>query len=150
MLAVARANLEAPGLRHVQVRHGDIYALPYPNASADLVTIHQVLHYLDDPGRALVEAARVLKPGGRLMIVDFAPHELEYLREQHAHRRLGIAAETACRLAASAAGSSCRAQHDAAAALETASRPDSVAVAGAQAARWPEPHEAARTMRARR
>lgn len=93
MLIIARANLEASGLRHTQVRQGDIYALPFPSASADFVTIHQVLHYLDDPGRALIEASRILKPGGRLLIVDFAPHELEHLRDQHAHRRLGIASD---------------------------------------------------------
>ncbi|WP_246737450.1 metalloregulator ArsR/SmtB family transcription factor [Nordella sp. HKS 07] len=93
MLGVARANLEAASLRQAQVRQGDIYALPFPNAAADFVTIHQVLHYLDDPGRALTEAARVLKPGGRLLIVDFAPHDLEHLRDQHAHRRLGIASD---------------------------------------------------------
>lgn len=93
MLIVARANLEAAGLRQAQMRQGDIYALPFPSASADFVTVHQVLHYLDDPGRALIEAARILKPGGRLLIVDFAPHELEHLRDQHAHRRLGIAPE---------------------------------------------------------
>jgi len=91
MLIIARANLEASGLRHAQVRQSDIYALPFPSASADFVTIHQVLHYLDDPGRALIEASRILKPGGRLLIVDFAPHDLEHLRDQHAHRRLGIA-----------------------------------------------------------
>ncbi len=76
-----------------QIRHGDIYALPFGNGAADFVTIHQVLHYLDDPGRALIEAVRILKPEGRLLIVDFAPHELEALRNDHAHRRLGIAAE---------------------------------------------------------
>jgi ubiquinone/menaquinone biosynthesis C-methylase UbiE len=93
MLAVARANLELAHERRAQVRHGDIMALPFPAGSADLVTIHQVLHYLDDPARALQEAARVLAPSGRLLIVDFAPHELEFLREEHAHRRLGIADE---------------------------------------------------------
>jgi ubiquinone/menaquinone biosynthesis C-methylase UbiE/DNA-binding transcriptional ArsR family regulator len=91
MLAVARAQLDPARYRNIQVRHGDIYALPFPSASADFVTIHQVLHYLDEPGRALIEAARVLNPGGQLLIVDFAPHELEELRELHAHRRLGIA-----------------------------------------------------------
>jgi ubiquinone/menaquinone biosynthesis C-methylase UbiE/DNA-binding transcriptional ArsR family regulator len=93
MLIVARANLEASGLRHAQVRQADIYALPFPSASADFVTVHQVLHYLDDPRRALTEASRILKPGGRLLIVDFAPHEFEHLRDQHAHRRLGIASD---------------------------------------------------------
>src|SRR5262249_55550263 len=89
MLAVARAHLDPARTRSIQVRHGDIYALPFANPSADFITIHQVLHYLDEPGRALIEAARVLSPGGRVMIVDFAPHDLEELREQHAHRRLG-------------------------------------------------------------
>jgi ubiquinone/menaquinone biosynthesis C-methylase UbiE len=93
MLAVARANLERAGLRDVQVRQADIAALPFAADTADLVTMHQVLHYLDDPGKALEEAARVLKGGGRLLTVDFAPHDLEYLREEHAHRRLGIAPE---------------------------------------------------------
>lgn len=90
MLAVARAKLDAEGLARVQVRHGDMLALPYADRTADFITIHQVLHYLDDPGRALQEAARVLKPGGSLLVADFAPHELEFLREEHAHRRLGI------------------------------------------------------------
>lgn len=93
MLAIARANLEQARLRHLQVRHGDIYGLPFSNASADFITLHQVLHYLDEPGRALAEAGRVLRPGGRMMIVDFAPHELESLRDEHAHRRLGVAGE---------------------------------------------------------
>jgi len=90
MLGVARSNIEARGLRHVQVRQGDLYSLPYPTGFADLITIHQVLHYLDDPQRALIEAARVLRPDGRLAVVDLAPHELEFLRESAAHRRLGI------------------------------------------------------------
>ena len=93
MLAVARANLERWGLRHAQVRQGDIYALPFADSSCDFITIHQVLHYLDEPQRALAEAARLLKPGGRLLVGDFAPHELENLRTEHAHRRLGISAE---------------------------------------------------------
>ena len=90
MLAVARTNLSRAGVGHAQIRQGDIYNLNLPRDSFDLVTIHQVLHYLDDPARAIAEAARVLRPGGRLLVVDFAPHELEFLRERHAHRRLGF------------------------------------------------------------
>jgi ubiquinone/menaquinone biosynthesis C-methylase UbiE len=93
MLAVARARLEKAGLRNVQLRQGDIYALPVERDFYDLVIIHQVLHYLDDPARALREAARALRPSGRLLIVDFAPHAEESLRELHAHRRLGFAGE---------------------------------------------------------
>ena len=80
MLALARARLEKAGLRNVQLRQGDIYALPVEHDSYDLVIIHQVLHYLDDPARAVREAARALRPSGRLLIVDFAPHEEESLR----------------------------------------------------------------------
>lgn len=93
MLAVARANLENAKLKNVQIRHADIYALPFGDGTADLVSIHQVLHFLDDPQRALLEARRVLGPSGQLLIVDFAPHDVEELRTAHAHRRLGISAE---------------------------------------------------------
>jgi ubiquinone/menaquinone biosynthesis C-methylase UbiE len=94
MLALARARLDRAGLKHCSVRHGDIYDLALPRDSFDVVIIHQVLHFLDDSARAIAEAARVLRPGGRLLVVDFAPHDLEFLREEHAHRRLGFAAET--------------------------------------------------------
>ncbi|MCA1951848.1 MAG: metalloregulator ArsR/SmtB family transcription factor [Hyphomicrobiales bacterium] len=90
MLAVARVNLDAAGLKHVQLRQGDAYALPPDLQRFDLVILHQVLHYLDDPARAVREAARALRPGGRLLIVDLAPHQEEALRERHAHRRLGF------------------------------------------------------------
>ena len=94
MLALARARLDRAGLQHCNVRHGDIYNLALPRDSFDAVIIHQVLHYLDDGPHAIREAARVLRPGGRMLVVDFAPHDLEFLREQHAHQRLGFAAET--------------------------------------------------------
>ena len=94
MLLLARARIERAGLRHCSVRQGDIYDLAVPAGSFDVVIIHQVLHFLDDGARAIREAARVLSPGGRLLVVDFAPHDLEFLREEHAHRRLGFAAET--------------------------------------------------------
>jgi ubiquinone/menaquinone biosynthesis C-methylase UbiE len=93
MLAIARANMQKAELGNVQVRHGDVNALALPESSADLVTIHQVLHYLDDPARALREAAKLLAPGGRVLVVDFAPHGLEFLREAQAHRRLGFSRE---------------------------------------------------------
>jgi ubiquinone/menaquinone biosynthesis C-methylase UbiE len=93
MLAVARSRLERAGLRHVSVRQADIYDLALPRDGFDVVLIHQVLHYLEDGARAIAEAARVLRPGGRLLVIDFAPHDLEFLREEHAHRRLGFAAE---------------------------------------------------------
>jgi ubiquinone/menaquinone biosynthesis C-methylase UbiE len=76
------------------VRQGDLYDLPLSNDTFDVVILHQVLHFLDDGARAIKEAARVLRPGGRLLVVDFAPHEQEFLREQFAHRRLGFAPET--------------------------------------------------------
>ncbi|MEM8855388.1 MAG: metalloregulator ArsR/SmtB family transcription factor [Pseudomonadota bacterium] len=90
MLAVARANLDAAGINHARLAQGDIYALSMPRDSFDVVLIHQVLHYLDDPQRAIGEAARLLRPKGRMLVVDFAPHDLEALRVDAQHRRLGI------------------------------------------------------------
>jgi ArsR family transcriptional regulator len=91
MLAYARAKLARAGLAHAQVRQANIYDLPLADRSADAVVMHLVLHFLSDPQRAVREAARVLTPGGRLLIVDFAPHALEFLREAYAHERLGFA-----------------------------------------------------------
>lgn len=94
MLAVARANLDRGGVHHATVRHGDIFNLPLEGQEFDLVIVHQVLHFLDQPELAIAEAARMLKPGGRLAIVDLAPHGLEYLRNDHAHLRLGFSHAT--------------------------------------------------------
>lgn len=93
MLAVARSNLDREGVGHAQVRQGDIFSVPMENAAADLVCIHHVLHYLAEPAAAVREAARLLKPNGRLVISDFAPHDHEFLRDEHAHRRLGFSDE---------------------------------------------------------
>ncbi len=67
-----------------------MHSPPLDVASFDLVVIHQVLHYLDDPTRAIAEASRLVAPGGRLLVVDFAPHHHDFLRAA-AHRRLGFA-----------------------------------------------------------
>lgn len=93
MLALARSRIETAGLSNCQVRQGDMYRLAYDDASFDTVTVHQVLHFAENPGAALTEAARVLRPGGRLLVVDFAPHGLETLRAEHRHRRLGFSEE---------------------------------------------------------
>lgn len=93
MLALARARFDGGINSALSVRQGDILSLPYTDKSADLVTIHQVLHYLREPGLAIAEASRVLSPGGTLLIADFAPHSYEELRERHAHRRLGFAVQ---------------------------------------------------------
>jgi ubiquinone/menaquinone biosynthesis C-methylase UbiE/DNA-binding transcriptional ArsR family regulator len=90
MLNVARHHVAEAKLARCELRHGDIFDTRLPEASADLVVVHQVLHYLSDPAAAVREAARIVAPGGRLVIVDFAPHKLEFLREQHQHRRLGF------------------------------------------------------------
>ena len=90
MLAVARVNIERAGLAHCAVRNGDMYQLPFPAGSFDVVTINQVLHFAERPARAIAEAARVLRPGGRVVVADFAPHDLEFLRNEHEHRRLGF------------------------------------------------------------
>lgn len=90
MLKIARANLDRREARNCQVRHGDMYQLPLPDASFAAVTFHQVLHFADDPFAALAEARRVLAPDGRIVVVDLARHGREDLREDRQHRRLGF------------------------------------------------------------
>lgn len=91
MLALARANLARAGIDNADIRQGDMYALPFESDSFDVVTIHHVLHYADDPAAALAEAARVVKPGGSVLVVDFSPHDLVELKREHAHVHLGFA-----------------------------------------------------------
>ena len=94
ILAIARDRLLRENIQSAQVRLGDTYRLPFangaPGAGFDVVLFHQVLHYLDDPGTAVAEAARVMAPGGKLLIADFTSHKEEFLREEFAHRRLGF------------------------------------------------------------
>lgn len=90
MLNIARTNVAKTGLQRCELRHGDIFNTELSDHFSDLVVVHQVLHYLSDPAAAVKESARLVAPGGRLIIVDFAQHALEFLREDHAHRRLGF------------------------------------------------------------
>jgi len=90
MLAYARSKLDRGETSRAHVRQGDIYDLPLADQTLGAAVMHQVLHFLRDPQRAVREAARVLAPGGQLLIVDFAPHDLEFLREEFAHERLGF------------------------------------------------------------
>ena len=91
MLTIARAKLDELAAENCQVRHGDCANVPLEDNVADIVILHQVLHFLDDPQRAVNEAARITRPGGCVLIADFGPHEMEDLRNEHAHRRLGFA-----------------------------------------------------------
>jgi ArsR family transcriptional regulator len=91
MLRLARVKLEEAGISGASLRQGDMNALPLADRSADSIILHQVLHYAQLPGAAIAEAARVLAPGGRLLVIDFAQHDRAELKEQDAHLRLGFA-----------------------------------------------------------
>jgi ubiquinone/menaquinone biosynthesis C-methylase UbiE len=91
MLRLARVKLEEAGISGASLRQGDMNALPLADRSVDSILLHQVLHYAQQPGSAIAEAARVLSPGGRLLVIDFAQHDRSELKEQDAHLRLGFA-----------------------------------------------------------
>jgi SAM-dependent methyltransferase len=91
MLQLARAALGEAQLSRVAVRHADLHRPPFEAGSFDVAVMHHVLHLLDDPGGAIVDAARLLRPGGRMLVADFASHDLERLRTLYGHCRLGIA-----------------------------------------------------------
>jgi ArsR family transcriptional regulator len=93
MLRLARAKLSERGLANAELRQADLYALPLGDGAADVAILHHVLHFAQQPGAAIAEAARVLSPGGRLLIADFAPHDREELRTRDAHTRLGFSDE---------------------------------------------------------
>ena len=93
MLRVARARLQHLRADCVELVQGDFANLSFASASFDTVLFHQVLHFAQSPALALNEAARVVRPQGRIAIVDFAAHQHEELRERHAHARLGFSDE---------------------------------------------------------
>ncbi|WP_333606310.1 ArsR/SmtB family transcription factor [Novosphingobium sp.] len=93
MLRIARARLQSLPADKVSLVQGDFMALPFADSMFDTVLFHQVLHYAQDPGAVLAEAARVLRPAGRIAVVDLAAHDREELRERHAHARLGFSDE---------------------------------------------------------
>lgn len=90
MLRLARARIGARALANAELRQADLYALPLPDGGTDVAIVHHVLHFAQQPGAAIAEAARVLAHGGRLLIVDFASHDREELRTRDAHVRLGF------------------------------------------------------------
>jgi ArsR family transcriptional regulator len=91
MLDVARSRLDELGFDHCAVRQGNAYDLPLDQGTVDVAVLHHVLHFLDDPQAAIREVARTLRSGGRLLIVDFAPHPHERMRSEFAHHWLGFA-----------------------------------------------------------
>ena len=91
MLRLARAKLSERGLANAELRQADLYALPLGDGAAEVAIVHHVLHFAQQPGAAIAEAARVLTPGGRLLIADFAAHDREELRSKDGHTRLGFA-----------------------------------------------------------
>lgn len=93
MLAVARSNLDQASIDQVELRQGNVHQPPFDDITFDLVVMHQVLHFLDDPDRALDTVSRLVAPHGQLIVIDFAPHTLDFLQHEHAHRRLGFRAD---------------------------------------------------------
>uniref|UniRef100_UPI0012E13864 class I SAM-dependent methyltransferase n=1 Tax=Sandarakinorhabdus oryzae TaxID=2675220 RepID=UPI0012E13864 len=93
MLRIARNRLDAAGLTAARVQTGDMYQLPLAGAACDTLLLHQVLHYADNPAAVIDEAARVLRPAGRLLVIDLMPHNREELRVERRHLRLGFADE---------------------------------------------------------
>ena len=93
MLRIARARLQHLPADSIELVPGDFAVLPFADASFDTVLFHQVLHYAQEPEAVLAEVARVTRPGGQIVIADFAAHDREELRSAHAHARLGFSDE---------------------------------------------------------
>ena len=100
MLQAARRQLQTH--RNVELRRGDLEALPIDDHVLDAATVMLVLHHVPEPARALADVARTLKPGGTLVLVDMLPHDRENYRQQMGHVWLGFAEDHAARLLADA------------------------------------------------
>jgi ArsR family transcriptional regulator len=96
MLDAARKRLADAA--NVEIRQGDLEALPLNVGELDAAMLSLVLHYSPDPARALTEVARVLRPGGRLLVVDMLPHEREEYQQQMGHVWLGFSEKQMSRL----------------------------------------------------
>ena len=96
MLQAARRRLQA--FDNVELRRGDLETLPIDDARLDAATLMLVLHYVPEPERALSEVARVLKPGGRFILVDMLPHDRDSYRQQMGHVWLGFAEDQIARM----------------------------------------------------
>ncbi len=90
MLALARTRLAGMQFAHCTVRQADMYRLPEPDASFDTIVLHMVLHHAEDPAKVIAEAARVLRPGGRMVVVDLALHGQDLITAKLAHRWPGF------------------------------------------------------------
>ncbi len=88
MLAAARERLQ--GIENAELRQGELEELPLPDQALDAALLVLVLHYVPDPARALAEIARVLRPGGRVLVVDMLPHEREEFQRRMGHVWLGF------------------------------------------------------------
>ena len=102
MLALARARLAGSHHAHCAVRLADMYRLPLPSGSYDIVVLQMVLHHAEEPAVVIAEATRVLQPGGRLLLIDLAAHDRQDLMRDHAHRWPGFSDADVNRLFAAA------------------------------------------------
>ncbi|MEP6341692.1 MAG: metalloregulator ArsR/SmtB family transcription factor [Maricaulaceae bacterium] len=94
MLGVARHSLNKSELTHMRVRQGDLNNTGLVGSDASVVTLHQVLHYLERPAEAIAESARLLSDHGQLIIIDFDSHDFDDFRDRFAHRHLGFSDNT--------------------------------------------------------
>jgi ubiquinone/menaquinone biosynthesis C-methylase UbiE len=106
MLQAAKKRLQP--FDNVDLRRGDLEALPIDEAQLDAATLMLVLHHVTEPARALAEVARVLKPGGRLILVDMLPHDREHYRQQMGHVWMGFSEEQTKKLLRDCGFTNCR------------------------------------------